>query len=260
MSCLVTLCDHGIGSSAYSRKPHQYTWTMAIRASEGLLPISSQVASVFNVGMSRYFEQLGHVTHGKIGKTLDLLAGDALEPPRMLRGMALGKEQMELIDSPVVYLSDIGSGNDLSAESLVYRLSGNPLVELASPKSQHAEFKDLISQIEIQGTHAFDYLLRLGGYDTAFCFGAITAAAQQGKLVFVEGWSSIAALVLAHKMFPAILDHVWIVSPIQCPVFEYIIQEYPFKVLFKEPSPFEGGFFAPHVRQVLENIASHLLF
>lgn len=258
MSCLTTLCDHGVGSTMYSRKPPQYTWSMAIKAAELALSISPLGASVVNVGMSRYFEQLDHVIHNKIGKTNDLLTADALEPQRMLRGIAQGKEQIERLAAPIAYLCDIGSGNDLSAESLLYRFFNPPGVELAAPIKQSIEFKTLVSKIDISGNHAFDYLLRFGGYDTAYCYGAITAAVEQGKLVFVDGWSSFAALALVQHMFPAIIDHVWVASHLHSPVFEYIVNKFPFRVLFKNPAPYEGGFYAPLVLKAIEDISKHL--
>jgi hypothetical protein len=125
---------------------------------------------------------------------------------------------MEIADSVagnVMGFAGIGEGAFESAALLISRLADVPLRELLATPALLAQ-QDLARQLVVlqgaQGRHRgvvdpVEVLAAFGGFESAMMVGAMLVAASKRSLIVVDGMSACAALMVASKIAPAVLDY-----------------------------------------------------
>ncbi len=115
-----------------------------------------------------------------------------------------------------ILLGEMGIGNTSSAALLMSALLPCPLQECIGRGAGHddaglARKWEILSRVQARHASARDPLVALaafGGFEIAMLVGAILEAARLGMIVLNDGFISTAALLVAARLRPAVLDYV----------------------------------------------------
>lgn len=126
-----------------------------------------------------------------------------------------GMEIADSVSGNVMGFAGIGEGAFESAALLISRLADVPLRELLATPALLAQ-QDLARQLVVlqgaQGRHRsvvdpVEVLAAFGGFESAMMVGAMLVAASKRSLIVVDGMSACAAMMVAGKIAPAVLDY-----------------------------------------------------
>jgi len=111
----------------------------------------------------------------------------------------------------VLMLSDLTIGSDRAAAALILGLTG------ADWRSQVPRIDDRVEKALIRAAAAspqtpIDWLTELGGREIAALVGAIIAARASGTPVIIDGLAALAAALVAHRIDPRAVEHVFCAS------------------------------------------------
>ena len=116
----------------------------------------------------------------------------------------------------VLGFGEMGIGNTSSASCLMSVLSGLPIDECvgrgtglddAGLATKTAILKQAILQHSLKAQEAMRVLATYGGFEIAMMVGAMLAAAEQKALLLIDGFIATAALLVAVKLQPNIVDY-----------------------------------------------------
>jgi len=246
VQAIVLLADHGIADTAYSRKSKNYTFAQTIAASEGSygdLEGAETEPLFHDVAVDRYWPQLDKVLNFKVARgSNNFLNGNALEPQRLLEAVNYGAAIVhELEENTLLYLCDLGAGNDIAAEALLSSLGYDTGVFDTVNPSELIDFRVKLGKVNIDPSHPFNYLERFGGYDTAVSFGILHKALEKGMLTIVDGWAAFAAFALSLKFQPSNRDHALLGSSFIGSTADAFIQQCGLKALTSATNDLDGG-------------------
>lgn len=254
---IVFLADNAISNEGYTNTNFAYTAAMAILASENNL-INHGYPIVADISISRYFQELSGVLNLKVSNgTKNFLYEDALEPARLTNAINSGMACAKDVKAPLIQICAIGSGLDLAAEVLLkqlYCINAN----VSNIQGSNPSFELKIDSINIDNSHPFNYLARFGGYDTAAIIGTILQAAQDGKFIFIEGWSALAAYAICLKMFPDINRFVQIASNLNGDVAQSFYESNAIKTIFQNPPMHQRAFYLAPLQALVNEVLKEL--
>ncbi|SMC26583.1 nicotinate-nucleotide-dimethylbenzimidazole phosphoribosyltransferase [Andreprevotia lacus DSM 23236] len=146
-----------------------------------------------------------------------------------LDGPAMTREQAELAlqrgadivaglaaqGCTVLALGEMGIGNTSAASLLMAQLTDVPLADCTGRGTGHDDdglARKLAVLQQVQARHAslsapLDILAAVGGFEIAMMAGAYLAGAASGMLLLVDGFIATAALLVASRINPAVLDY-----------------------------------------------------
>ena len=127
---------------------------------------------------------------------------------------------------------EMGIGNTSSAALLMQSLTGIPLKQCVGRGTgiNNAQFQNKFNVLQQVLNHhknlstPLDILATLGGYEIAMMVGAYLKAAEDGILIIVDGFIASAALLVAYKLYPEVLDYC---------VFSHVSNEQGHQALLK---------------------------
>jgi nicotinate-nucleotide--dimethylbenzimidazole phosphoribosyltransferase len=127
---------------------------------------------------------------------------------------------------------EMGIGNTSSAALLMQSLTGIPLKQCVGRGTgiNNAQFQNKFNVLQQVLNHhknlstPLDILATLGGYEIAMMVGAYLKAAENGILIIVDGFIASAALLVAYKLYPEVLDYC---------VFSHVSNEQGHQALLK---------------------------
>ncbi len=127
---------------------------------------------------------------------------------------------------------EMGIGNTSSAALLMQSLTGIPLKQCVGRGTgiNNAQFQNKFNVLQQVLNHhknlstPLDILVTLGGYEIAMMVGAYLKAAEDGILIIVDGFIASAALLVAYKLYPEVLNYC---------VFSHVSNEQGHQVLLK---------------------------
>lgn len=110
---------------------------------------------------------------------------------------------------------EMGIGNTSSASLLMHVLTGIPLDQCVGRGTglNNTDYQNKINVLRQVLTHhenlstPIDILTTFGGYEIAMMIGAYLKAAECGMLILVDGFIASAALLVAYKLHPNVLDY-----------------------------------------------------
>lgn len=246
LQAIVLLADHGIADTVYSRKSKNYSFAQTIAASEGSygdFDGAEMVPLFHDVAVDRYWPELDKVMNFKVARgTNNFLTGNALEPARLMEAVNYGAGLVgDFKEGVVLYLSDLGAGNDIASEALLSKLNyGNGMFSTVNP-SELFDFKMKFGNIDIEPDHPFNYLERCGGYETAVSFGILHKAFEKGILTIIDGWAAMAAFALTLKFQPSIKEHVLLGSAFKGSAASDFIEQNSLRPLSSKSNDLDGG-------------------
>ena len=223
---LIFAGDHGIAASGVSAYPQAVTAQMVLNFLSGGAAINvfarqnSLALRVVDAGVNHDFLLHPDLIHAKIAKgTHNFLHAPAMSAAQceqaLTSGAALAKQEIDA-GSNVLGFGEMGIANTASASCLMSVLCGLP-IEQCVGRGTGLDDTGLAKKTEIlkqalqhhvlNGQDTMCVLATFGGFEIAMMAGAMLAAAEQKAVLLIDGFIATAALLVAYKMQPNIVDY-----------------------------------------------------
>ncbi|PUZ21220.1 nicotinate-nucleotide-dimethylbenzimidazole phosphoribosyltransferase [Chitinophaga costaii] len=174
---------------------------------------------VVDAGVNHDFAPHADLVDRKVARgTQNYLLGKAMTESAcneaLEAGAALVREK-QAAGCNVIGFGEMGIGNSASAALIMHCITGIPLEDcVGAGTGSHAaqlelKKKTLQQALDKHGvpTDALDILATYGGFEIAMICGAILQAAALRMIVVIDGFIVTAALLVAFKAQPAVLDY-----------------------------------------------------
>lgn len=222
---LVFAGDHGIVEAGVSAYPQTVTAQMVANFLAGGAAISVLARQhnidlwVVDAGVNADLNSHPKLIDAKIDKgTQSFLTGPAMTAQQCAKAIQAGAEQVlrqHENGCNCIGFGEMGIGNTSSAALLMHRLTGLSLVRCvgrgAGLNDAQLQHKVVVLQRALNFhrniTGHLDTLATFGGFEVAMMVGAYLKAAELGMLMLVDGFITSTALLIAHKLYPNVLDY-----------------------------------------------------
>ena len=218
---LVFAADHGIAARGVSAYPSDVTWQMvgnflAGGAAVSVLARQHGIAqTVVDCGVRHDFAPAPGLLIRKIAPgTQDSSQGPAMTRAQCEQAVANGIDLVKTLPGNALLLGEMGIGNTSAATLLVARLGGVDVAEVtgagtgldaAGVAHKTAVLRQALAA-NAAATGPLDALAALGGFEIATMVGAILQAASQRRVVVVDGFIASAAVLVASRLAPPVLQ------------------------------------------------------
>jgi nicotinate-nucleotide--dimethylbenzimidazole phosphoribosyltransferase len=224
---LVCAGDHGLAARGVSAYPSDVTWQMVENFLAGGAAVSVLARqhgvqlTVVDCGVARPMEPrdaapgaprllLRSVAPG----TQDASVGPAMTARQCAQAVANGMDVVRGLPGNALLLGEMGIGNTSVASLLLARLAGLPLADVTGAgtglDAEGIERKRAVLQQALDAnadaTAPLAALAALGGYEVATLVGAVLQAAAERRVVVVDGFITSAAVLVASRLQPAVLQ------------------------------------------------------
>ena len=223
---LVCAGDHGAAKAGVSAYPQDVTWQMVenFLAGGGAINVLARQAGmelvVADAGVNHEFGPRDGLLDAKVAPgTANYLDGAAMSAQQcaaaMRRGAAAARE-LAAGGCNILGLGEMGIGNTAAASLLTHCLTGLPLNACIGrgtglDDAGLARKRDLLAKAlarwEDRSDEPLQILARFGGFEIAMLTGAMLAAAETGMILLIDGFIVTSALLVAHRLQPAIRDY-----------------------------------------------------
>lgn len=222
---LIFAGDHGIVESGVSAYPQSVTAQMVGNFLAGGAAISVFARQhdlellIVDAGVNADLQTHPKLINAKIGKgTKNFLNSPAMSAHECEKAIYTGAELVfhQYQDScNCIGFGEMGIGNTSSAALLIHCLVGSSLEQcvgrgagLDDKQLQHkcTVLQQALSQHQ-SITKPLDVLATFGGFEIAMMVGAYLKAAELGILIMIDGFIASAALLVAVKINPYVLDY-----------------------------------------------------
>lgn len=226
-ACFVFAGDHGLAAEGVSAYPSEVTQQMVNNFLSGGAAINSfcQLNNVdlviVDAGVNGDLPEHPRLINRKIKYgTANALQGPAMNANEMgeclVAGAELIDQYIEDSHSNVLMFGEMGIGNTASASLLMHLLSDIPLEQCIGRgtglndeglQRKHSVLSQVAHQHEACRGNPWATLAAVGGCEIAMMCGAMLATAEHGQAILVDGFIASAAVLVASKMNPHILDY-----------------------------------------------------
>jgi nicotinate-nucleotide--dimethylbenzimidazole phosphoribosyltransferase len=150
------------------------------------------------------------VAHG----TADALAGPAMTAAQCEQAIAAGRDVVAGLPGNALLLGEMGIGNTSASTLLLARLTGEPLAACVGPgtglDAAGVQRKQALLQRALErhanAVEPLDALAAFGGFELAALTGAVLEAARQRRVIVVDGFITGAAVLVASRLEPRVLQ------------------------------------------------------
>jgi len=223
---LVFASDHGIANSGVSPYPQAVTAQMVLNFLSGGAAINvftkqnGFALRVIDAGVNHVFKPDSNLIDAKIGMgTANFLQQAAMTQAQceqaLTRGVDLANVEVAT-GCNVIGFGEMGIGNTSSASCLMSVLCGLPIEDCvgrgtglddAGLANKTNILKQALQYHALNGQDAMQVLATFGGFEIAMMVGAMLGAAEQKMVLLIDGFIASAALLVAVKLQPNILDY-----------------------------------------------------
>jgi len=223
---LVCAGDHGAAKAGVSAYPQDVTWQMVENFLAGGAAINvlarqaGMALIVADAGVNHEFGPREGLLDAKIAAgTANYLDGAAMSALQcataIQRGVAVARD-LAAGGCNVLGLGEMGIGNTAAASLLTHCLTGLPLNSCIGrgtglDDAGLARKRELLARALANWTERseqpLEILARFGGFEIAMLIGAMLAGAEQGMVLLIDGFIVTSALLVAHRLAPAIRDY-----------------------------------------------------
>lgn len=222
---LVFAGDHGIAQSGVSPYPQAVTAQMVLNflAGGAAINVFSRQAGitlrVIDAGVNHTFDASDNLIDAKIGMgTANFLQSPAMTSAQCEAAIARGAEiaRAEIkAGCNVIGFGEMGIGNTSSASCLMSIFTGVPIAQCvgrgtglddAGLANKIRVLTQAVAHHALNTTDPYVVLSTFGGFEIAMMVGAMLAAAEQKAVLLIDGFIVTAALLVASKIQPAVLD------------------------------------------------------
>lgn len=214
---LVCAGDHGLAARGVSAYPSDVTWQMVENFLAGGAAVSvlarqhGLALTVVDCGVVRDFQPRPGLVQRRIAAgTADASTGPAMTPEQCAQAIANGREVVRALPGNAVLLGEMGIGNSSSAALLLSRMAGLPIdacigVGTGLDAAGLARKREVLRQVlalHASATAPLDALAAFGGFEVATLVGVVLQAAQERRVIVVDGFIASAAVLVAQALQP----------------------------------------------------------
>lgn len=219
---VVFAADHGLAAHGVSAYPSDVTWQMVENFLAGGAAVSvlahqhGLALSVVDAGVRHEFAPRPGLLIRKIAAgTASALDAPAMTAEQCASAIAAGGEVVRALPGNVLLLGEMGIGNTSSAALLLARLADGDIAACAGRGTglddaglarKLAVLRQVLAR-HAAATQALDVLAAFGGFEIAMMAGAALQAASERRLVVVDGFISGAAILVAARLVPTVLEY-----------------------------------------------------
>jgi nicotinate-nucleotide--dimethylbenzimidazole phosphoribosyltransferase len=219
---LVFAGDHGVVAEGISAFPQDVTWQMVenFLANGAAINVFARqngaALHIVDAGVNHDFGPRPALIDRKIAHgTRNFALEAAMTAEQCAAAMEHGAALVADIAGNVVGFGEMGIGNTTSAAALMHKLTGLPAAECVGAGTGLSPEGVLRKQRVIEAAserHAgvsapLEVLATFGGFEIAMMTGAMLQAAALRKTLLIDGFIVSAALLVASRVAPAILDY-----------------------------------------------------
>lgn len=213
--------DHGLAARGVSAYPSDVTWQMvenflAGGACVSVLARQHGIAlTVVDCGVRHDFAPRPGLLDYKLAYgTADALEQTAMSAAECERAIAQGRAVVKSLPGNVLLLGEMGIGNTSAASLLMARLTGLNIADCTGVGTglDDAGLQRKIAVLtQVLERHAgvtdpLEALEAFGGFEMATMLGAVLQAAQENRVILVDGFITSAVVLVAHALQPLVLQ------------------------------------------------------
>ena len=231
---VVFAADHGLAARGVSAYPVDVTWQMVENFMAGGAAVSvlarqhGIALNVVDCGVARDFPPREQDPHDKLPKagtprlwrrkvgygTQDCSQGPAMSQLECGLAIRNGVELVKKLPGNALLLGEMGIGNTSAASLLLSKLCDIPVAQVTGMGTgldvQGVQRKVAILQ-EVLQRHAsvtapLEVLAAMWGLEVATMVGAVLQAAVERRVIVVDGFITTAAVLVASRLHPAVLE------------------------------------------------------
>ncbi|RYF42009.1 MAG: nicotinate-nucleotide--dimethylbenzimidazole phosphoribosyltransferase [Comamonadaceae bacterium] len=218
---LVCAGDHGLAARGVSAYPSDVTWQMVENFLAGGAAVSvlarqhGLALTVVDCGVRHDFAArpgllLRKIAHG----TADSSQGPAMTAAQCAQAIANGRAIVEGLPGNVLLLGEMGIGNTSAASLLLARLGRQDIAECVGAgtgldAAGIARKQALLAEVlalHAEATTPLQALAAFGGFEIATLVGAVLQAAEERRVIVVDGFITTAAVLVAHALEPHVVQ------------------------------------------------------
>ena len=231
---VVFAADHGLAARGVSAYPVDVTWQMvenflAGGAAVSVLARQHGVAlNVVDCGVARDFAPREQDPHDKLPQagqprlwrrkvaygTDDCSQGPAMTEATCALAIRNGIELVKQLPGNALLLGEMGIGNTSTASLLLSKLCGTPIDKVTGMgtglDAEGVQRKKAVLQqvlaLHRDVTDPLQVLAAVGGLEVATMVGAVLQAAAERRVIVVDGFITSAAVLVASRLRPAVLE------------------------------------------------------
>ena len=223
--------DHGLTARGISAFPSDVTWQMVenfLAGGAAVSVLSKQNGIALTVvdcgvkhdflaglpaGATRPGLQVRKVAGAEAG-TADSSAGPAMTAAQCAAALEQGRELVKGLPGNALLLGEMGIGNTSAASLILARIAGLDIAlctgagtGLDAPAVQRKTevLREVLAR-HADATAPLDVLAAMGGFEIATMVGAVMQAAEERRVVVVDGFIASSAVVVAHALQPLVLQ------------------------------------------------------
>ena len=220
--------DHGLTARGISAFPSDVSWQMVENFLAGgaavsvlarqngisLTVVDCGVKHDFLAGLPAGTERPGLLVR-KVGHgTADSSVQPAMTAAQCQQALHNGQELVKNLPGNALLLGEMGIGNTSAASLLLARLTGLD-IEVCTGAGTGLDAPAVQRKTEVlrevlarhpEASAPLDALAALGGFEIATMVGAVLQAAQERRVVLVDGFIATAAVLVAHALQPLVLQ------------------------------------------------------
>ncbi|MBC7378161.1 MAG: nicotinate-nucleotide--dimethylbenzimidazole phosphoribosyltransferase [Burkholderiaceae bacterium] len=218
---VVFAADHGLAARGVSAYPSDVTWQMVENFLAGGAAVSvlarqhGLALTVVDCGVRHEFAPRAGLVVAKAGwGTADASAGPAMSQAQCETALANGRALVSTLPGNALLMGEMGIGNTSAASMLLARLAGLDIAQCTGAGTglgAPAVLRKTGILREVLALHSnavapLDALAAFGGFEIATMVGAVLQAAQERRVVVVDGFISTAAVLVASAIEPLVLQ------------------------------------------------------
>ena len=223
---MVFAADHGVVAEGVSPYPQSVTQQMVLNFLQGGAAVNvfarqqGMLMRVVDAGVNHVFTPHPGLIDRKVGMgTTNMLAGPAMTVEQCEQAMAAGAnlaiEEMRQ-GSNVFAFGEMGIGNTTAAAAIMSAITRLPLeacagrgtgLDDAGLRKKVGVIRQALALHEEHLDNPLAVLSCLGGFEIAMMAGCMLQAASQRSLLLIDGFICTAALLVAAKIQPNILQY-----------------------------------------------------
>jgi nicotinate-nucleotide--dimethylbenzimidazole phosphoribosyltransferase len=207
--------DHGLAQHGVSAYPSEVTGQMVENFLAGGAAVSvlarqhGLALTVVDCGVRRDFSPRAGLVIRKIASgTADSRTGPAMSADQCAQAIANGQAIVDDLPGNVLLLGEMGIGNTSAASLLLARLTGQDIAECVGAGTGLDEAGIARKRKVLQDVLAFHSgavsplaaVAAFGGFEVATMVGAVLRAAEQRRVIVVDGFISTAAVLVASRL------------------------------------------------------------
>ncbi|MDY7579554.1 nicotinate-nucleotide--dimethylbenzimidazole phosphoribosyltransferase [Herbaspirillum sp. RTI4] len=219
---LIFAGDHGVTAENISAFPQSVTWQMMENFLQGGAAINvfarqnGCALKIIDAGVNHEFGTRPGLVDRKVAPgTRNFVREPAMSAAECELALQHGASLVDELNGNVVGFGEMGIGNTTSAAALMHVLTGLAAAQCvgtgtgldADGVQRKQQAIEAAHRLHAEVTEPLAVLATYGGFEIAMMVGAMLRAAERRMVLLIDGFIVSAALLVAARMQPAILDY-----------------------------------------------------